>query len=117
MSKIKEAAEQEKKELEQGYDQAHSESGEVYIEVLGKRFAIPKSTPAWVPLFIARHGRGDNKEVPSERYLDFIVKVLGNDITDHIVDSADNSFSTDDFKTEVIDKITSVWGQGEQVKK
>lgn len=116
---LKKAAETEKKELDSNFDKAVEEKEKPVsvITVAGKDFEIPSTTPAWVSLFIARHGVGESKEVPIDKYLDFILKVIGNDIIDHMIDVADNNYSAEDFSKDVVQKITSSWQGNEEAEK
>ena len=115
--KLKKAAKQEEQELQKGYDSAVSENedGERFVEVHGKQFPLPASKPAWIDLFIARYGRGKDKEVPPDKYLDFILNLLGDKMTDHIIDTADNEFGNEDFQT-LIGSIMTAW-QPKKAKK
>lgn len=108
---LKKAAKQEKQELEEGFDNAieEREKPTSEIEVLGKAFQIPSTPPAWVQLFVAKYGKGDQMELPPEKYLDYILKVLGDDLVDHIIDVADNNFDNVDFHEKVMNKITEIW--------
>ena len=108
--RLKESAIKEAEQLQKGYDEAVSENeaGEKFVEVHGKKFPLPASKPAWIDLFIARYGRGKDKEVPSDKYLDFILNLLGDEMTDHIIETADNEFGNDDFQA-LIGSIMTAW--------
>lgn len=108
---LKKAAKQEEKELNEGFDEsiAEKEKPTSDVEILGKTFTIPSKAPAWAQLFIARHGTGKNKDVPFNKYLDFIVNLLGDEISDHIIEIGDNYFDAEDLDREVIQKIKKVW--------
>ena len=108
--RLKEAAKQEEEALQKGYDEAVSENeaGEKFVEVHGKKFPLPASKPAWIDLFIARYGRGKDKEVPADKYLDFILNLLGDEMTDYIIETADNDFGNEDFQA-LISSIMTAW--------
>jgi hypothetical protein len=110
-AKLKKAAKQEQKELDKGYDDAVSEKkgSNIMVEIEGKEFPVPAKKPAWIDLFIARYGRGKGKEVPADKYLDFILNLMGDDIVDHLIDKADNDFDTEDLMEKVIWRIQDVW--------
>lgn len=116
---LKKAAKQETKELNSGYDEAvdEKESPSATVNIIGKDFTIPKKAPAWVSLFIARYGRGKQKDVPEDKYMDFLVKLLGDDVIDHIFEVADDYFDNSDLEEEVIKKIIAVWTNGNAPKK
>lgn len=115
--RLRKAALQEKADLEEGYDDAVREKTKPTktLDVLGREFTIPASPPAWVQLFVARYGRGDTMELPPEKYLDFIVKLLGDEIIDHIIEVGDNYFDADDLQKDVMGKIMDSW-QGKKKK-
>jgi hypothetical protein len=108
---LKKAALQEKAELEEAHEQSVSERERptTQIEIVGKTFEIPTNAPAWIQLFVAKYGVGKDSDVPPEKYLDYIVKILGGDIIDHLIDVGDNNFDGVDFQVEVMAKIHNVW--------
>lgn len=116
--RLKESAVTEAEQLQKGYDEAISEKedGGLSIEVHGKSFDLPTKKPAWIDLFIARYGRGKDREVPAEKYLDFILNLLGDEMTDHIIETADNDFDNERFQ-ELIGSIMSAWSGGTKKKK
>lgn len=107
---IKKAAEQEAEDLQEGYDQSEKEYTvpKTTIEVLGKDFEIVSMAPEWVQLFVARYGRGKDKEVPADKYMDFLVKVLGDDVIDYLLEELDNE-SPQGVVAETVEKIMAVW--------
>lgn len=111
---LKKAAKSEDKDLKEGFDEAKAEKEKptVDIEILGETFTIPRRPPAWAQLFVARYGEGKDKDVPFDKYIEFVVKLLGDDIMDHIFEIGDNYFDAEDLNREVISKIRGVW-QGE----
>lgn len=115
---LKKAAKQEEAELNSVFDEAISENedGTKTITVHGKQFELPAKKPAWIDLFIARYGRGKGKEVPADKYLDFILNLLGDEMTDHIIETADNDFSNDDFQV-LTTAIMSAWNPPVSKKK
>jgi hypothetical protein len=109
--KLKNVAKQEAEELEQGFDEAvkEEESNMAEVNILGKAFEVPKAMPGWVNFFIGKYGTGKNKDVPPERYLEFIVRVCGDEISDHIIDNAPNDMDTQELADETVEKIKAVW--------
>ena len=116
---LKKAAEQEARELVKGFDDAQAERTRptAKIDIEGREFEIRRTPPAWLQLFIARYGRGAQKDVPPEKYLDFLVKVLGDEIIDHLIELGDNDFDASDLEERVIGKILAVWIPEEKPKK
>ena len=116
--KLKQSAVSEAKELQKGFDEAISEKedGTLSIEVHGRSFDLPAKKPAWIDLFIARYGRGKDREVPAEKYLDFILNLLGDEMTDHIIETADNEFDNEQFQS-LIGAIMGAWSTGGETKK
>ena len=106
--RLEEAARQEQEQLDKGFDEAVPKRGTVSIEIEGREFEVPEQKPAWIDLFIARYGRGEGRQVPTEKYLDFILNLLGEEVVDHIIDKADNDFTNDDLM-DTIAKIQAVW--------
>lgn len=115
---IKKAAEQEAEDLKKGYEQAEKEfkMPKTSIEVLDREFEVPSLAPEWVQLFVARYGTGKAKEVPPEKYMDFLVKVLGDDIVDYLLEELDND-SPQGVINETVDKIMDLWTPKEAKKK
>jgi len=111
-------AQKEAKELEEGFDVAvkEKESKTAEVEILGKTFEVQKAMPGWVNFFIGKYGTGKAKDVPPERYLEFIVRVCGDEISDHIIENAPNDMDTDQLAEETIEKIKSIWEQGAKKK-
>lgn len=109
--RLKDAAKQEQEELDKGFDEAVSEKikDTVTVEIEGEEFEFPAKKPAWIDLFIARYGRGESREVPADKYLDFILNLMGEDVADHIISKADNNFGVDDLMEKVIWKIQDIW--------
>ena len=105
---LKKVAEEEREELEQGFDDAVKERKVPYtvVEILGKEFEIPTIPPASVTFFIAKFGKGDNKEVPHDKYLDFVMNIVGDKIADHVMEKGSDCF---DIEGEIILPITNVW--------
>ena len=116
--RLKESALKEAEQLQKGFDEAISEKedGTLSIEVHGKSFDLPAKKPAWIDLFIARYGRGKDKEVPADKYLDFILNLLGDEMTDHIIETADNEFDNERFQS-LIGAIMGAWSGGDVTKK
>lgn len=115
---LEKAAKQESEELKEGYDKAmeEGESSMATVEILGKDFEIPAQMPGWLTFFIARHGQGDDKEVPAEKNLHLINKLCGNEILDHIIMEAPNDVTTEELTTDVMDKFQSVWEENTKKK-
>jgi hypothetical protein len=103
--------ENQAKELNKGFDKADAEKKKpkAEIEILGKVFMVPSNMPGWVPFFIGRYGIGKDKDVPPEKYLQFLVKICGEEIVDHIIDNAPNDMDSADIEKEVVDKIKACW--------
>lgn len=107
---IKNAGKEQLEELNEGYELAEKEfkTPKTEIDILGKKFEIVSIAPEWVQLFVARYGRGKDKEVPADKYMDFIVKVLGDDVIDYLLDELDNE-SEHGILQDVIESILAVW--------
>ena len=116
--KLKQSAISEAEELQKGFDEAISEKedGTLSIEVHGRSFDLPAKKPAWIDLFIARYGRGKDKEVPADKYLDFILNLLGDEMTDHIIETADNDFDNEMFQS-LIGAVMGAWSRPDTKKK
>lgn len=108
---LQKAAYEESKELQNGHDKAieEEESKVAIVEILGKEFEVPKAMPGWVNFFIGKYGTGDNKDVPPEKYLEFIVKVCGDEIADHVIMNAPNDMDTEQIADITIEKIKAIW--------
>lgn len=113
--RLKEAARKEQQQLDKGFDEAVGKKT-VTIEIEGREFDVPAQKPAWIDLFIARHGRGEGKNVPVDKYLDFILNLMGDEVVDYIIEKADNDFNNEDL-LDTIAKIQSVWMPKGDVKK
>lgn len=115
---IKNAGKKQEAELKEGYDQAEKEkkTPKSDVEIMGKTFKVVSIAPEWVQLFVARYGRGKDKDVPADKYMDFLVKVLGDDIIDHMLDQMDNE--TEGGKLEsAVEAILAVWTPKDAKKK
>lgn len=119
LDNIKKEAEQEAEDLEKGFDEAveAKKSKTAKIEILGKTFEIPKAMPGWVNFFIGKYGTGKNKDVPPERYLEFMVRVCGDEIVDHIIDNAPNDMDSAEIEKETVRKIEKIWAGDTKKKK
>lgn len=108
---LKKAAEKESQELQNGYDKAmqEEESKVATVEILGKEFEIPKAMPGWVNFFIGKYGTGNNKDVPPEKYLEFIVRVCGDEVTEHVIENAPNDMDTQEIADITTEKIKAIW--------
>lgn len=116
---IKKRAKAEQQELEQGLKTSVTEleGGKVAITYNGKDFTFPKAQPAWVSMFIALHGEGENKELSDQKSLEFLVKLVGEDLATEIVETADNDFSIADVAEGIVEPIQSYWSDPEQQEK
>ena len=115
---LEKAAKQESEELKEGYDKAmeEGESSMATVEILGKDFEIPAQMPGWLTFFIARHGQGDDKEVPAEKNLQLIKKLCGDEILEHVIMESPNDVTTEELTTDVMDKFQSVWEENTKKK-
>lgn len=109
---IKKRAKKEQQELEEGIKASISEldDSKVAIEYNGKKFEFPKAQPAWVSMFIALHGKGKDKELDDEKSLEFLVRLIGKDLAEEIVNAADNDFSIADVAEQIVQPIQAYWG-------
>ena len=116
--KLKQSAINEAEELQKGFDEAISEKedGGLSIEVHGKSFDLPAKKPAWIDLFIARYGVGEEREVPTGKYMNFVLNLLGDEMADHIIETADNEFDNSHFQALIL-SILGAWSGGDATKK
>lgn len=107
---IRNAGKEQEEELKQGYEMAEKEkkTPKTQVEILGKSFEVVSIAPEWVQLFVARYGRGKDKDVPADKYMDFLVKVLGDDVIDHLLEEMDNETPHGTLE-EAVNAILQVW--------
>jgi hypothetical protein len=111
---IEERAKREQEQLEQGFKVSLAEiedEDKVVLQYNGKDFEFPKQQPAWVSLFIAHYGEGKEKELSDERSLEFLAKLVGEDLTVEIIETADNDFSIADVAEQIVQPIQSYWSE------
>lgn len=110
---IEKRAKQEQQELEESFKVSIAEldEGKVALEYNGKEFQFPKAQPAWVSLFVAHHGEGPEKELSDEKTLDFLAKLIGEELVVEIIDVADNDFSIADVGEQIVEPIQSYWSE------
>ena len=116
--KLKQSAISEAEELQKGFDEAISEKedGTLSIEVHGRSFDLPAKKPAWIDLFIARYGVGEEREVPAGKYMNFVLNLLGDEMADHIIETADNDFDNSHFQALIL-SILGAWSRPDTKKK
>lgn len=107
---IRKAGIEQEEELKEGFEQAEKEKNmpKTQVEILGKSFEVVSIAPEWVQLFVARYGRGKDKDVPPDKYMDFLIKVLGDDVIDYLLEEMDNE-TPHGILEEVVNKILNVW--------
>jgi hypothetical protein len=111
LENIKKRAKKEQEALEEGVKASVKdvEGGNVSISYNGKEFSFPKQQPAWVPMFVAVKGKGNDKELSDSDSLEFLLRLIGNDLAEEIVDASDNDFSISDLAEEIVNPIQSYW--------
>lgn len=116
---IRKRAKAEQESLEEGIKTSleELEGGKVAITYNEKTFEFPKAQPAWVSMFIAVHGQGDNKDLSDANSLEFLVKLIGNDLALEIIEAADNDFSIADVAEQIVAPIQGYWSNVENAKK
>lgn len=104
---INNAAKEQKEELEESYDKAieEKEGKKVEVEIEGKVFELPPSPPEWFQLFISAYS---DKQASESQYQKMIVKLLGYDIIDHLIESWDNDTPAGQLE-KVVEKIMRAW--------
>lgn len=115
---IVKAGEEQLEELDEAYEMAEKEykTPKTEIDILGRPFQIVSIAPEWVQLFVARYGRGKDKEVPADKYMDFILKVLGDEMLDYLLETMDNDTEHGTLE-KVMEKIFKVWTPETETKK
>lgn len=107
---IEKAGKEQEAELNEGFNEAEKEKTmpRSEVDILGKSFQVVSVAPEWVQLFVARYGRGKDKDVPPDKYMDFLVKVLGDEVIDHLLEQMDNETPHGTLE-EAVNAILGVW--------
>lgn len=107
---IEKAGKEQEAELNEGYNQAEKEKTlpRTEIEIEGKKVEVVSVAPEWVQLFVARYGRGKDKDVPPDKYMDFLIKVLGDEVIDHLLEVMDNDTPHGTLE-KAVQTILDVW--------
>lgn len=113
LENIQKRAESEQESLEEGIKTSvrELEDGKAVITYNGKEFTFPKDQPAWVAPFLGLYGEGKDKELSDERSLQFLVKLIGQELAEEIIEVADNDFSMADLAEQIVQPIQEHWAQ------
>ncbi len=120
---LHEEAEKYRKEQQESliidFDEAvrEEQSKAVKIKFQGKLYELPKSAPAWLPLFVNRHAK--NGVLNDEQNLKLIEGLLGKEFSDKIVDEQNNFVSFELVNDKILTPVMEMWGISgtENVKK
>jgi|GEM_PF-4096191 len=74
----------------------------------GDTFKLPSEAPAWLPLFINRNTK--NGEVPDEKNLEMIERLLGKEFASKIVDGDYNHVSFKLVNDTILSPVMEHWG-------
>lgn len=93
------------------FDQAVAEEKAKAIKVRfeGKVYELPKSTPAWLPLFINKHADKDGV-VSDEKNLEMIAALLGRDFAEKVADDKNNFVSFELVNSKILKPVMEEWG-------
>lgn len=107
-------AKKDRKRLIIDFDEAVKEKGSdpIVVKFQGNEYELPANAPAWLPIFINRH-TDDNGVVSDKHNLDLIVRLLGEEFADKIMD-AGNNVSFELVNTAILQPVMEQWGLGFQ---
>lgn len=93
------------------FDQAVAEekANAMGVKFEGKIYNLPKSTPAWLPLFINKHA-DDNGVVSDEKNLEMIAALLGKDFAEKVADDKNNFVSFELVNNKILKPVMDEWG-------
>lgn len=94
------------------FDQAVEEekAKATMVKFQGQTYKLPKSAPAWLPLFVNRHGQGPNNELTDKKNLELIEHLLGKDFASKIADDKNNFVSLQLVNDKILEPVMKQWG-------
>lgn len=116
---LKKAAKKEAEELRINFDEAMEEAQAkaIIVEFQGKEYKLPRSAPAWLPLFVT--SRRKDGVLSDEDNIELIEGLLGSEFVSKIVDERENFVSLEDVNDRILIPVMKRWGMpvGEPEKK
>lgn len=101
----------QQEELIIDFDQAVAEEKAKAIKVKfeGQTYELPKSTPAWLPLFINKHA-DESGVVSDEKNLEMIAALLGKEFAAKVADDKNNFVSFELVNQKILKPVMDEWG-------
>lgn len=93
------------------FDQAVAEqkANAIKVRFEGRTFQLPRSTPAWLPLFINKHADADGV-VSDEKNLEMIEGLLGKEFAEKVADDKNNFISFELVNEQILKPVMEEWG-------
>lgn len=103
--------EKQQEELIIDFDQAVAEekANAIKVKFQSKVYELPKSTPAWLPLFINKHA-DENGVVSDTKNLEMISALLGKDFAAKVADDKNNFVSFELVNDRILKPVMDEWG-------
>jgi len=97
------------------FDEAVAEerANAIIVKFDGQEFELPPKAPAWLPLFINRHGQGKDNELSDKHNLEMIERLLGKEFASKIVNEDHNFVSFESVNDKILQPVMQHWGFSE----
>jgi len=102
---------QESERLVIDFDEAVEEqkAKSIAVKFDGGMYELPAEAPAWLPLFVNRHSDSTG-ELPDDKNMELIERLLGEGFTKKIVDGSNNFVSLEAVNDRILLPVMEQWG-------
>lgn len=103
---------EQEEELIIDFDQAVKEerARAIQVKFSGRKFSLPASAPAWIIVFVNRHGEGDNLVLSDKHTLELIEGLMGKEFVSAITDEKENFVTLEAVNTYILEPVFKKWG-------